>query len=152
MATRTEARRVRASPARSARIAFALSANGYAELMSEPLQGSDRHNPRLDDDMGREPAAEDETADPRLWDSPGHDDVVTDTETDPDRTDLRSQIGKQVSLVGFPARAGTLVAAAEANDASDPVLEALEKLDPAARFADTSELWDALGLSPGRRP
>ena len=120
-------------------------------MMDESIQGSDRHNRRLDDDLVREPAGEDETPDVELWDEPGHDGVVSDFDGDPDRTDLRSEIGQYLSLVTFPTKARTLIAAAEQADASDAVLGSLSGLEPDARFTDARELWDALGLGSGPR-
>jgi hypothetical protein len=119
--------------------------------VSEPVQGGDQHNPRLDDDMVREPGAEEETPDVALWDSPGHDGVVGDTDTDPDRTDLRSRIGTYVSLVPFPTDGRTLVTAAEGQGAPDEVLAELRRLEPDGPLANVSELWEALDLGTGRR-
>jgi hypothetical protein len=119
--------------------------------MGESIQGGDQHNQRLDDDMGREPAAEEETPDPKLWDAPGHDGIVTQAETDPDRVDLRSQVGGYVSLVRFPARGRDLVAMAKSRNASDDVLAALGRLNPDERFMHTADVWVTLGLSSGHR-
>ena len=124
---------------------------GYRRLMDESIQGSDRHNRRLDNDLVREPAGEDETPDIGVWNEPGHDGVVSDFEGDPDRTDLRSEIGQYLSLVTFPTQASTLIAAAEQANASDAVMVSLGGLERDARFTDARELWDALGLGSGPR-
>ncbi len=115
------------------------------------MQGGDRHSRWLDDALVRVRSVEEETTDPRLWDAPGHDGVVTDADSDPDRAQLRSDIGQYVSLVHFPADARTLVSVAESKDAPDHVLEQLTSLDSGARFADTTELWAALGLGSSKR-
>jgi hypothetical protein len=119
--------------------------------MGEPAQGSDQYNPRLDDEVVRDPSAEEETPDAKLWDAPGHDGIVTDADSDPDRSDLRSQIGSYVSLVAFPTDGRTLIAEARRENAPVEVMEALGRLEAGARFTNTSELWDALELGSGRR-
>jgi hypothetical protein len=82
---------------------------------------------------------------------PGKDGIVDDAETDPDRRDLRSEIGKFVSLARFPATAGDLVAVAVANTAPDSVLEPLRGLEASAEFETTRDLWYALGLETKER-
>src|SRR5262249_15036756 len=119
--------------------------------MDEPIQGSDQHNRRLDDDLVREPTDEEETPDVGLWNEPGHDGVVSDFDGDPDRTDLRSEIGEDLSRATFPTHAHTLIAAAEPANASDAVVDSLRGLERDARFAGAQELWDALGLGSGPR-
>src|SRR5690348_14536251 len=119
--------------------------------MDESVQGSDQHNRRLDDDLLREPAGDEETPDVGLWDEPGHDGVVSDFDGDPDRTDLRSEVARYVSRTMFPTQARTLITAAEQADAPDAVLTSLRGLDRDARFTDAQELWDALGLGSGPR-
>ena len=119
--------------------------------MSEPPVSGDKHTPRLDEELERDPGDETETADPDLWDTPGHDGIVSDDESDPDRTDLRSAIGTYVSLVPFPAQAGHLLATAEEKDAPDEILERLRSLPSDATYANTAELWDALDLGSKRR-
>ena len=56
--------------------------------MGEPIQGGDQHNPRLDDELVRDPGAEEETSDAKLWDRPGHDGIVTEADSDPDRNEV----------------------------------------------------------------
>jgi hypothetical protein len=125
--------------------------SGYRGTMGEPIQGGDQHNPRMDDELVREPGDEEDTPEAELWDKPGHDGVVTDADSDPDRTDLRSAIGQYVSLVDFPTQVRNLIAMAEGRDAPEEVLAQLKRLEPGTRFANTTELWDALGLSSHRR-
>jgi hypothetical protein len=119
--------------------------------MAEPPRSGDKHSQRLDEELARDPGDEAENTEVDLWDSPGRDGVVGDAETDPDRTDLRSAIGQYVSLVAFPTDGATLTATAGNKDAPDEVLAELRALDPDATFQNTAELWDALGLSSGRR-
>lgn len=119
--------------------------------MDESIQGSDQHNRRLDDDLVREPADEEETPDIGLWNEPGRDGVVSDFDGDPDRTDLRAEIGQYLSRTTFPTQARTLIAAAEQANASDAVLASLRGLERDAQFTDAPELWEALGLSSGPR-
>ena len=119
--------------------------------MGESIQGGGQYARRLADERLREPGSEEETPVTELWDAPGHDGLVTDAETDPDRTDLRSEIGRYVSLATFPAGTRALIATAERQNASDAVLAQLRTLDPDARFQRPGDVWVALGLSPGRR-
>ena len=119
--------------------------------MAESVQSGGQEPRRLADELLRDAGSEEETPDTALWDAPGHDGLITDSETDPDRTDLRSEIGRYVSLVAFPAGTRALIATAERQNASDAVLAELRSLEPDDRFEQPGDLWDALGLSPGRR-
>src|SRR5215467_9189319 len=120
-------------------------------MMTGPIQAGSKRSKRFADELLRDAGSVEETPDLELWDAPGHDGVITDEETDLDRTDLRSEIGRYVSLVAFPARTHTMVATAEREDASDAVLTRLRSLDRDARFEHPGDVWDALGLSAGRR-
>jgi uncharacterized protein DUF2795 len=133
------------NPARAAGPAATVS------RMGDPIQGSDQHNRRLDEDVTRDPGDVEEEPEVSLWDRPGRDDVISGEANDPDRTDLRSEIGQYTSLVAFPARTSELTAAAESGDASDEVLSALRGLDPNARFESPQDLWKALDLGTGSR-
>jgi len=108
--------------------------------MDESIPGSGQHNRRLDDDLVRDPAGEDETPDIGLWNEPGHDGVVSDFDGDPDRTDLRSEIGQYLSRATVPTQARTLIAAAERANASAAVLVSLKGLERDARFTDAQQL------------
>ena len=119
--------------------------------MGDPIQGGDRHPPRLDDELARDPGAIEESTDAKLWDLPGRDGIVADTDSDPDRTELRSEIGRYTSLVTFPTDGRTLRDSAEKNDAPGAVLSALGGLEPTERFASQTELWAVLGLGSGER-
>jgi hypothetical protein len=119
--------------------------------MGQPIQGGDKHNPRLDEELAGDPGAEEETPDAKLWDAPGHEGIVSDAETDPDRTDLRSRIGAYVSLASFPADGATLIAMAQRRDAPDDVLAELGRLEPSRRFANATEVWQALDLESDQR-
>src|SRR5829696_2647243 len=83
--------------------------------------------------------------------APGHDGVVGDAETDPDRRDLRSEIGKYVSLASFPATAQDLMSIAMANGAPEGVIRPLRSLDSGAVFETTRDLWYALHLETKER-
>jgi hypothetical protein len=83
--------------------------------------------------------------------APGHDGIVSDAETDPDRRDLRSEIGKHVSLASFPATADDLVRVAIANGAPEEVLQPLRGLESMTTFENTQDLWRALGLETKER-
>jgi len=118
--------------------------------MSSP-QSSNKHAQWLDEALVRNPGDPAETADAELWDTPGRDGIVSEDAGDPDRTDLRSAIGRHVSLVSFPARGADLLQVARDGDAPDPALDELGRLDPDEIFDNPTELWDALGLGSHRR-
>jgi len=119
--------------------------------MGEPIQGSDQHSRRLDEDLAHHPLVEDEIPDAELWDEPGHDNIVGDSEADQDRTDLRAQIASYLPPRAYPATGADLAGAAEAAGAPDAVLDQLRTLDPDGQLTSAEQLWDALGLSPGHR-
>ena len=101
--------------------------------------------------MARRPRDEDENPVPDVWNTPGHDGIVDEDESDPDRVDLRSEIGKYVSLARFPTTAAHLTATAERNQAPDTVLDNLRGLSPTETFASAHDVWRALDLTVRRR-
>jgi hypothetical protein len=119
--------------------------------MSESVQSSGKHGSWLDDALARHPRDYDETPVPDLWNTPGHDGIVDEDENDPDRLDLRSEIGKYVSLARFPATAAVLTATAERNQAPDDVLDHLRRLSQADTFTTAHDVWLALDLTVHRR-
>ena len=124
---------------------------GYRANMSESVQSSGKHGSWLDDALARHPRDDDETPAPELWNTPGHDGIVDEDESDPDRVALRSDIGKYVSLVHFPATAAVLTATAERHQAPDHVMENLRSLSPADTFASAHDVWRALDLTVHHR-
>jgi hypothetical protein len=116
-----------------------------------PQSGDNKRSQRLDDELARDPSDVEEFTETDLWESPGHDGIVGATDSDPDRTDLRAEMGKYVSLVDFPTKVKDIIAVAESRDAPADVLAELRKLDPDASYANTAALWEALNLRSDRR-
>jgi hypothetical protein len=116
-----------------------------------PQSGDNKRSQRLDDELARDPSDVDANTSTEYWEAPSHDGIVGPTDSDPDRTDLRAQIGENVSLVDFPTTARDLVAMAESRDAPDDVLSELRKLDPDSAYENTAALWEALHLRSDRR-
>jgi hypothetical protein len=81
----------------------------------------------------------------------GRDGIVGDHDSDPDRRDLRSEIGKYVSLASFPTTARELTDAVAATGAPDTVINTLRGIDPDTSLANTRELWLALDLESDER-
>jgi Protein of unknown function (DUF2795) len=119
--------------------------------MSESVQSSGKHGSWLDDALARRSRDEDEVAVADAWNTPGHDGIVDEDESDPDRVALRSDIGKYVSLVHFPATAAVLTATAERHQAPDHVVENLRSLSPADTFTGAHDVWRALDLTVHHR-
>lgn len=113
---------------------------GMVYGMTHTPYGSRQLGDPVEDDLDR-----------RSWDTPGRDGVVTGDETDPDRRELRARIGEHVSLATFPATTEDLTETAVRSDAPDEVMESLGLLERGRTFANTRELWQALGLEVEQR-
>jgi len=126
---------------------------------------SSKHGRHLDDEMAKEtlgltqgsgaggrteewreaePPADGESE--SSWVPEGHHDLPEGGETDADRRDWRAKIGSFLHKDVYPAGRETLVTAAEAENAPDDVVTALEGLPERGEYANARELWGALGL------
>lgn len=63
----------------------------------------------------------------------------------------RSRLGRFIDLTALPGDRDSLRRNAEANDAPDDILAALDRLPPGTRFRTVSEVWAALGRSDETR-
>jgi hypothetical protein len=109
------------------------------------MQMSDKHGPRLADDLTKDTRA-------------GHEEL-REAEPDGRRVDLtieeegvldgnvaneRAELARFLEPSAFPARAEELVAVAEGNFATDEVLDRLRML-PDGRYENVQQVWAALG-------
>jgi hypothetical protein len=107
--------------------------------MDEQQQG--RPHERLADPQ----LQQDENAGGRL------EDVDAASDADVRRRDLRAEIGKYVSLAGFPASPAQLIDEVAMLGAPDVVLAALRRVPPDTHLAGVHDLWTALGLEATNR-
>lgn len=109
------------------------------------MQMSDKHGPRLADDLTKDTRA-------------GHEEL-RETEPEARRVDLtveeegvlddnvaseRAELARFLAPSAFPARADELLAVAEENFATDEVLDQLRAL-PDGRYENVQQVWAAIG-------
>jgi hypothetical protein len=68
----------------------------------------------------------------------------------PDAKSARRELSRHLRRSAFPADRRALLAEAEANDAPDPVLDALARLPEGAEFRTVYEVWDAVVAAASR--
>ena len=134
-------------------------------------RGSDKHAPRVDDDLvhnveplergapveprveefrEQEPAADDEpVVDARLVG--GRSGGASGGTMDADELDARSELARSVEPSIFPADRRALLDSARRNQATGPVLERLAKLPEGRTFEHVEAVWRALGGGVARR-
>jgi Protein of unknown function (DUF2795) len=118
---------------------------------------SNKHGPRLDDELKKETASLEQGApiearveESREQEGPGEDDRDVDARTAPggslgsDSIEARRELSRHLRLSAFPATRAGLLKEAEAQNAPRPVLDALEQLPEGVRFATVHEVWAAL--------
>lgn len=133
-------------------------------------RGSDRHGPRLDDELRREtealersgvqphreewrqpePAAEGEpeaSRTPRPVYRGG-----TPPGLDPADVEARTELARHLDPAAFPADRAGLLRSAASNHAPDEVVETIEALPDGVRFETMQEVWTALGGGAEERP
>ncbi len=120
---------------------------------------SDKHNPRVDEEMKHDVESllkgapvESRAQESRLQEDPG---VGPGTRRDvpessgagipTDAADLRADIARHLASVRFPATGDDLVAAAEADSASAEVLRLLRGLPPGQPYPNVQAVWAAVG-------
>ncbi len=122
-------------------------------------RGSDKHTPRVDEEMGREGAAM-ETGQPhdsraeeaRRTEGPADDErdaspagPLTSEGTGREGAVARADLARSLRPSTFPADREALVLTARDEEAPEPVIEALEGLPADRTFGDVEEVWKALG-------
>lgn len=115
-------------------------------------RGSDKHGPRLDEDLKRDtrggeearvPDSDDDGEAPRAT----RDEVpapVGDLVYEPD-LDERSELTRFLEPSVFPAGREQILASAEGNFAPERIVERLRELPEGERFANVQAMWRALG-------
>ncbi|MGW0803540.1 DUF2795 domain-containing protein [Nonomuraea sp. NPDC002799] len=131
-------------------------------------RGSDKHNPRLDDQQKHETEGlirgggtthAEEWKDPEGMPaagegpaqsySPGHEPGTASGIT-AQGVDIRSNLAKWLSDAQWPARRSGLIHHAERADAPDPIVDLVRSL-PEGRYSNVAEVAEALGLGVEKR-
>jgi hypothetical protein len=107
---------------------------------------SDKHSPRLDDEMAHEVASmtngasaeESRAREDRVHEEPTEDDVQTGL-------DRRAELARHITAAAWPAARDDLVETARLERAPQEILESLRRLPAQARFDNVQEVWSALG-------
>jgi hypothetical protein len=127
-------------------------------------RGSDKHNPRVDEEFVRETEAmergapvpsrsqefreiegagdDEDSPDARLSGDRG---LVPEEALDPDELEARSEIARHLEPSIFPADRETLLSSARDNSAPNSVLERLRRLPEETVFENVQGVWTALG-------
>jgi hypothetical protein len=127
-------------------------------------RGSDKHNPRVDEEFVRETEAmergapvpsrseefrevegagdDEESPDARLSGDRG---LVAEDALDPDQLEARSEIARHLEPSIFPADRETLLSSARDNNAPNIVMERLRQLPEGKVFDNVQAVWTAVG-------
>ena len=115
----------------------------------DPQRDSDKHGPRLDEEMKREAAGLRQGApvDPRAeeWRTPEAPDEDADELAPGTETEARSELARHLRPSRFPAGRDELVAEARDQHAPDTYVDLLSRLPGDATYANVAEVWQALG-------
>ena len=109
------------------------------------MEMSDKHSPRVDDEMQKDTRGG-EDARERLRADDSRPDVVQEQEgvMDDADADKRSELARFLEPSVFPARPAELEASADRNFASDGVIRALQAL-PDRVYENVQDVWSTLG-------
>jgi hypothetical protein len=125
-------------------------------------RGSDKHNPRVDEDLKhatesltRGAPVESRAEESRQQEGPGEGEPMPDSrlagdegahgaDMTFDEIEARSELARHIPGAAFPGDREALVAAARDQHAPDGVLEQLRRL-PDGSFDNVQAVWDALG-------
>jgi Protein of unknown function (DUF2795) len=125
-------------------------------------RGSDKHSPRLDEELDRETRSiqqgspvESRVEEHREQEGPGEDQPTPDARLrggrataaslDLDDAETRADIARFLTPSTFPADRETLLADAEGNQAPEEVLERIRALPADRAFENVQDVWGALG-------
>jgi hypothetical protein len=125
-------------------------------------RGSDKHSPRLDEELDHETRSlqqgapvESRVEEHREQESPGDGQPTPDARLtggrataaslDLDDAETRADIARFLTPSTFPADRERLVADAEGNQAPDEVLERLRALPAGRTYENVQDVWGALG-------
>jgi len=123
-----------------------------------PDRDSTKHSPRLDDELKKEVGslihgspAESRKEEWREQEGAADGEREPSSRTaapdalGPDGPTARAELSRHLRLSVFPADRDALLAEAEANDAPEPVLRALQQLPESTSFVTVYDVWEALG-------
>jgi len=123
-------------------------------------RGSDKHSPRVDEELDHETRSlqqgapiESRVEEFREQEGPGEDQPTPEPRLSEDQTgsldlddaEARSDIARYLDPSAFPADREGLVANAEANNAPEAVLERLQALPAGRTYEAMPDIWAALG-------
>jgi hypothetical protein len=125
-------------------------------------RGSDKHGPRVDDELDRETRSlqqgapvESRVEEHREQEGPGDDQPVPDARLaegrataaslDLDDAETRADMARFLAPSVFPADREALLADAEGNHATDEVPERLRALPAGRAYENVQDVWSALG-------
>jgi hypothetical protein len=125
-------------------------------------RGSDKHSPRLDDELDRQTRSmqqgapvESRVEEHREQEGPGEDQATpearlaggraTAASLDLDDAETRADIARFLTPSAFPAERDALVADAQGNQAPAEVLERLQALSAGRAYENVQDVWAALG-------
>lgn len=110
---------------------------------------SDKHGPRLDDEMKREVSGLEQGApvDPRAeeWHTPEPPEDQPDELAPGTETEARSEVARFLRPSCFPADRENLVAEATDQHAPDSIVNLLGRLPGNVSFTNVAAVWEALG-------
>ena len=125
-------------------------------------RGSNKHSPRVDEQLDHETRSlqqgspvESRVEEHREQEGPGDGQPTPDARLaggrataaslDLDDAETRADIARFLNPSSFPADRETLLADAEANHATESVLERLQALPAGRRYENVQDVWSALG-------
>ena len=125
-------------------------------------RGSDKHGPRVDDELDRETRSlqqgapvESRVEEHREQEGPGEDQPTPDARLsggrataaslDLDDAEARADIARFLTPSAFPADREALLADAEGNHAPATVVERLQALPAGRAYENVQDIWGALG-------
>lgn len=127
------------------------------------MDRSDKHSPRIDEELKHETAAlthgaglESHSRDDLRQETPDLDEGTPDPSARPDvpvpagaltpeEANERAELGRVLATVRFPATREFLFQAALENHAAEPVVDRLRQLPPSQSFDTVQEIWAATG-------
>lgn len=131
-------------------------------------RGSDKHGPRLDDEMSREVSSlttgapvEARSREERLKEAPSEEEPGTEVggrpgmpaggSISPEAAIERADLARRLAGARFPAEPAELVEAARRDGAPDDVVSRLAGLPAGGAYANVEAVWEALGGARERR-
>jgi hypothetical protein len=110
-------------------------------------RGSNKHNPRVDDEMEREARGFDEgrSEDWKMAEPSGEDQPEVERILDDEPGDDLSDFGRYIGLSALPGDREALRRSATTLGAPDEVLAEIDRLPEGVTYATVTEIWTALG-------